>query len=386
MTIPVTILSSAAFAELKQIAAISDTEYPHLKTAMIAEDRKASQFRRIASIGKSSIETIYLHNDCFISRFQCEEDFFLALKTEGLTEAELEDTSSLLAGYGLFEHELEECFFLFLRHSLKRLYKVKRERRDAMRSKDILAISSAPGYAGHDILDLIEYHEDIQVFKIDQNSIFSNLELWGVAATIASNLTPYRSALIPTDSALQIASISSAIPSLSENVYTALTSIHWKYTFFELYKCIEALFFLPWGLSTKTGLQLNSSAFDSHQLITTIMSFKTKEKDSIEKLFMLLDDQFVADAKNSNIESFKELDLDASTGKVNTSKQLIGRRIYKIRNTLVHQEDFEDRSPLALENENWSNLVKFLCSSIIYLYTTYSSELPKPKPVPALQL
>jgi len=376
MAISVPTLMAAAFAELQQVAAIADNAHPALKTADLADERKTHQFPRIASIAKSQVETIYLHNDCFITRFTCQNDYYLALKTQDLIASELDETIKLLETYGLFEHELEECFFLYLRHTLKRLYKVKRDRRDPQRSRDILEISDQTDYIGHDIHDLISYHEDITIFKIDNNSIFSNCELWGIASAIASNLTPYRSALIPSDSALQIASISTAAPHLSQNVYTALTSIHWKYTFFELYKCIESLFFLPWGLLTKTGLQLKSTAFDSHQLVTTIMSFKTKEKDSIIKLFGLLDNQIITDAQSSGVVSFKDLTFDSSAEKSNSSKEAIGRRIYKIRNTLVHQEDFEDRSPLNLDNENWPALIKYLCPIIVHLYTHFRHELP----------
>jgi hypothetical protein len=67
--------------------------------------------------------------------------------------------------------------------------------------------------------------------------------------------------------------------------------------------------------------------------------------------------------------------LDDSADKIAASKQSIGRRVYKIRNTLVHQEDYEDRDPLDLENENWSELIKFLCESIKYLYGNYRADI-----------
>ncbi|WP_207285695.1 hypothetical protein [Pseudomonas sp. FW300-N2A2] len=368
-------LMAAAFTELLSAGGAVSGDYKLLKTTQISDDRRIDQYRRIKDLCGQRPEIIHLHNDGFIVRFKCENDFYLILKTEDLTETEIRKTSDYLATFGLSDHEMEECFFLYLRLHLNKLFKVKKIRRDVDRARDILEVSVEPGYAGHDIYDLITYHENLNIYKIDQNSTFSTDEMWQIASNIACNLSGYRSVLIEESTAQEMLSISDIAPHLSENVYTALTSIHWKYTFFELYKCLEALFFLPWGMSTKNAFQLKLTALESHRAVMKITSFREKEAESVVKLFEMLDDSIVANAKAGTIISFRSLALDGAEDKLTASKQSIGRRIYKIRNTLVHQEDYEDRDPLDLENENWSELIKFLCESIKYLYGNYRSDL-----------
>jgi hypothetical protein len=368
-------LMAAAFTELLSAGGSVSGDYKSLKTTQIGDERKSNQYRRIKDLCGQRPEIIHLHNDGFIVRFKCENDFYLILKTEDLTEAETRKTSDYLATFGLSDHEMEECFFLYLRFHLNKLFKVKRIRRDIDRARDILEVSAEPEYTGHDIYDLITYHETLNVYKIDQNSTFSSDEMWQIASNIACNLSGYRSVLIEESTAQEMLSISNIAPHLSENVYTALTSIHWKYTFFELYKCLEALFFLPWGMSTKNAFQLKLTALESHRAVMKITSFREKEAESVVKLFEMLDDSIVANVKSRTIMSFRNLALDDTEDKLAASKQSIGRRVYKIRNTLVHQEDYEDRDPLDLENENWSELIKFLCESIKYLYGNYKSDI-----------
>lgn len=356
------------FSELVRFAGVPPKV--KLKTIELTKERQETQFPRLKSVMRSAPEVLPLHGRSFITRFTCENNVYLAINLNNLAKHEKEIVSDHFLELGICEYEIEECFFLYLRYHLEGIYHLKPEFSSKEFADNVLSICEFPDYAGHDISDLISYHADIAVYEISKNSIYTKSSLWSIASNLTASSATLRAPHIDDGLALKLNKIQMDSPQLSENIYTALTSLHWKYTFFEMYKCIEALFFLPFGLRAKTALKLNT-ALDAHLLISEVTkNFKEKEKDSIIALFELIDQNIISSISNRNIKSFKE--LEASPTHIN-----IATRIYKIRNQLVHQADYEDRTPLDLKNENWPALIELLIELISYLYSSHQLEITR---------
>ncbi|MBM6447232.1 MULTISPECIES: hypothetical protein [Pseudomonas] len=342
-----------------------------LTTAVLSPEIRAEQFSRFASLRTCIPQKLQLHGAGYIIRFACDGYHYLAINTEGMTVSEKGTLSEYFATKGLYDHAIEECFFLYLRFHLGRLYRLKAERREAQAAADILDISKEQGYSGHEISDLISYHEEVQCYKLDMDSNYNSENIWSIAASLAANIPILRTSLMVDDVARNVERVSLLAPHLAENAYTALTSIHWKYIFFELYKCLEGMFFLSWGLKAKQVLKL-STALEAHKIIREVTSFKEQEKTSIEGLFELLTDELLQQVLGYDVESFKNFPAEVT-------KPQVGRRIYKIRNQLIHQEDYEDREALDLENENWADLIMAMCDIVCELFASFKAEIQDAK-------
>lgn len=84
-----------------------------------------------------------------------------------------------------------------------------------------------------------------------------------------------------------------------------------------------------------------------------------------------------AEINGIGLEQVSSLGQVSIIGDIEEKKKL-GRRIYKIRNQCVHQEDYEERVKTEVTNECWPKLTLLLFKTVHYFYSNFPADIVKP--------
>ena len=175
---------------------------------------------------------------------RCKDDVYLCIQREGLDQKGSARLSAWGEASGITETQLDESGFLFLVYALQGTYKPKSEFLSQDAAENVIDVVQS-GYVGHSIYDVQSWYRDVAVFAIPEDHVFRTRSNYGVAANLAASLPDFRSALISSSLASAIFGLS-GLPNINpENLYFALTSTHWRHVILEIYKCLEATFYLP---------------------------------------------------------------------------------------------------------------------------------------------
>lgn len=148
-----------------------------------------------------------------------------------------------------------------------------------------------------------------------------------------------------------------------ENLLNSLTTVHWQYAFLDIYRCIERLFPIHALEQVHSQSGATVSLFDFAIKIEELIGWKPKEDDVINKLF---DDRGLLSKVETLLRDVKKhLDGD-ETGE-------LGKRFYKIRNSIVHYRPAT--SMLNLDNEHWNKLIEAALLIVDYWYKKYDTKL-----------
>lgn len=144
---------------------------------------------------------------------------------------------------------------------------------------------------------------------------------------------------------------------VNENILSSSVSYCWRYCFLDIYRCLEPKFTYPCIKKLKTELSLTHSSDVIDNSLYDILGWRVKEEGAMVDLFDSL-----SDTLKKEFENIKK-DDEADT---------IGKRIYKLRNSIVHhysvESNIEDiRTPLE-----WDNLICIMLKAIKEIYTIYS--------------
>lgn len=340
-----------------------------LRTEDLPGDRKQEQFDKLKRLKRYDRAPLRLLNSRFVVRFRDGDDILLCIQTEGVTGGQLRTIEDKLEYFEVFRTIIDESTFLFIVYQFRPYYRIKTELRQRDAAENVLAIADDDVYIGHEIDDLVKMFTDIAVFKVSRDSVLANCSEWYIAALLSISSSNYRSELVGDDLAGRMRSLHDLGNVNPENIYYALTSYHWKHTFIELYKCLEAVYYLPWIIRLKErygyselGLALSSQFRDA-------LKWREKESESIEAIFDLLDDDLVMREELASSLPFQDLNF------TEIKKSAVGRRIYKIRNFLVHQEDYEDPTPVRIDEAGWTVLVDFMLAVVESVYKNYGSDV-----------
>lgn len=333
-----------------------------LHTRDLPKDRKAEQFAKLGKLRPYGNEPLRLANYRFIARFKDEDRFYLCINTENTTSDAIVSLESALSTYNVIPDILDEAVFLFMALKFRGLYKPKPEFYTKKTASEIIDIANNDSYEGHEIDDLVNIFEGVSIYSISKDSVLASSGEWYIAAVIAAAHQEFRGGIISDSLAAKFISLMEIGNVNPENIYYSLTSVHWKHVFLEIYKCIEALYYLPWIISVRNFSGVTESGLTLIKKVRHGLKWKEKEKDSIEALFEMLDDAIVKDYSLLKTGPFKGCDFNEM------KKSAIGRRIYTIRNTLVHQEDYEDNKPLHLTQECWPILVDYMIDFAAHAY------------------
>lgn len=355
------------FADLVDAAQRPDI-LSKLKTADLPDEVKAEQWAKYKRLTVLKNDAVEMPKAGFVSRYKDGETIAICVQTSDFNSQEIVEISNCLAEFGAHPEDMDESTFMKLTHGLKGLYRVKDEHLGKDAAWDLIGISESPSYVGHEIHHLLEIFEDVRLYKIEHDSILASCSKWFLAAYLCSSCSAFRSKSFPTSTSDKLKELLMLRNTNPEHIFYAATSIHLRQCFLEVYRGLESLFYLPWIISLKRELNITENSRSLAASLRKNIGWRQKEKESILKLFSLFEIEKIKSSPIAALPSFADLDFE----KLEIEK--ISRRIYKIRNILVHQEDYEDPSRLTLTQECWPVLVDFLVEVAIDLYTKYAAD------------
>lgn len=231
-------------------------------------------------------------------------------------------------------------------------------------------------YNGHSLQDLEKCIEPFSLFEIDQNSLLYCRDHRDVGQLICTFVPALRVLpLEPLAPSFQDLLIKGGHHLRNENVFNSLTSAHWRHSFLELYRCIEALYSLPRAISLRDKLKIPLSGATVAKACYGELGWKRKEEDSIKRIFQLLPNSIAVATKIENVELFIGHNLNFSSDEFGRkSYEKLGELVYRIRNSLVHHLELDDEF-IPLNDKDWLLILRFLISAIKNIYSTYDSEL-----------
>ena len=324
------------------------------------------QYDKLSRLKIYGEDALHLIGSRFLARYRDGDTFFLCVQTEGINSSGIEELVNVLEEYGAEPALLDESTFLFMALRFKGHFRPPASMLDINRARDFVDIAFEDNYIGHEIDDLVNIYARLSLFSFNKDSILANCNRWWIASLIAVSNRQFRSEIIDNKVTLDIGSLIHLGNVNPENIYYAATSMHWEHCFLELYKCIESLHFLPWMNRLKLAVGIADRGYVLSRRVRSSLAWREKEDKSMCALFEMVSDATAKDMRLSTTKVFSDLDI------LNVTKSTIGRRIYKIRNTLVHQEDYEDPIPLQISNLCWPIIISYLTAIIAELYSNFS--------------
>lgn len=350
-------MAERAFLPLCEAAERTDL-LDKLRTADLNEDRQSEQFAKLKRLQADGIPPIFLPNGGFLYPFNEGEQRCLALACDDEIETLTDILDDWLVSNGAFLDKLDESTFLFLAYYTFRYYRIRSQYENKAEAQEVLDIVD-DDYDGHDIGYLINYYRPVSIIKVAPDSLLSDCNIYALSAELLCKHRRLRSLVIDDDFADSIYELIGLPDVDSEKIFQTLTATRWRHAFLELYRCLESLFTLPRILELRNEIAPNSTLSEIKSAVRRSLNWREQEKNSIEEIFSSLDSDRSLDSIESQVPAFKDL-----LSREKFKRKSIGRRIYKIRNSLVHHEDYESGSDFQYDDEEYRYLAMYLVSCL----------------------
>jgi hypothetical protein len=146
-----------------------------------------------------------------------------------------------------------------------------------------------------------------------------------------------------------------------ENLLFSLVSVSWKYSFLDIYRCIERLFSISYLEDFHKKLNIADPLLKFSADVENYLSWKPKEDEAINKL--------VQGSPEKALQLLREIKrfLDG------TEEGKCGDFIYKIRNSIVHFRPANQS--INLDDEKWDMLIRASLYIVEYWYNQYDEQL-----------
>lgn len=222
------------------------------------------------------------------------------------------------------------------------------------------------GYLGHDIDEIISVFESLNIFRISQDSIFYNVDDYDLGYYF-SLLSDFDLISLPMfeikgEYLSIITNFNTKVP--KENIFSSLTSTHWKHCFLELYRCVEWLYMLPRTLSLKEAIGYTDKASSLAHECVDKLSWRKKEEDSLCRLIKI---------SFKNVSFYEQAYWMSIFKDSEFSAEKAANVVYKLRNQFVHQ--FNKENEIQLNDTMWRELITFTLLLIKILYLELNDEI-----------
>ena len=216
--------------------------------------------------------------------------------------------------------------------------------------------SGNENYDGHEIQDILNVLTPINIFKIDK---FQNRSLLTILGSLVAKNKNFMSLDFVEDNLLQIENMFSFGPDSIpyRNLLNSLLSATYEHSFFELYKCIEALYQVIFIVDLYDEIKPSCNLIDFLEATETKLNWRPYERTSIQKLF-------------SRTPIYLFMDINFMD---NTDPEKLANWIYDLRNRVVHLKQLQKSSSLSVGN--WNSIMKFVLRLLEYWYSKYDSRL-----------
>ena len=220
-------------------------------------------------------------------------------------------------------------------------------------------------YSGHDYRDICSFYNPICVFKILPQCPVNNNIITRLSTIIMSDNGENLSLLFsePTLQIFQQVAVSGSKNIPFESLLFSLSSFDYKYSFLNVYHCLERLLMVPFIKEFYLKLDPKPNYEVFYKQFIGFNGWKPKEEHALIKIFKslpdkLLDDLFVF-RKAGDPKSVNDYDKTA-------------RWFYKVRNTIVHSRLSGE---VNIENLDWDSFIATSLQIVEFLYSEFSDYL-----------
>lgn len=324
-----------------------------------------------------------------------EDNINIALLGTSILEKELEKPNN---NFLYMEDEGKNpALFLHLAKKFTSYLKLKEEYSNKDGVINILdRAKDDPSYE-FDILDIINYHNNIYVFNIPNDSTLTPENLEETIILLLISLP----SLLHNGDKKYLELINLIIESEVNNdikyidrgmILHSISAYYPRHAFLDIYRCLEKLFYFPEIYELSNNLSNNLEERVSISKLKSIciesLSWTPKENTSIQKLLKIIflnknesdksnitDKEFCNDKAKEICENFiQEMSIEVKHDDTNIEKvEKIALYIYKYRNSLVHHEDKEYRDKIKKLSENeWQHIASFIANTLLTFSTKFS--------------
>lgn len=143
---------------------------------------------------------------------------------------------------------------------------------------------------------------------------------------------------------------------VNESILSSSISYCWRYCFLDIYRCLEPRFTYPSIKKLKSQLSLSHASEIINSSLYDILGWRAKEESAMIELFNCLS---------------IDLKSEFEKAKKNDEADIIGKRIYKLRNSIVHHYSIEDNIEDLRTPSEWDELIKIMLKAIKEIYTIH---------------
>jgi hypothetical protein len=211
---------------------------------------------------------------------------------------------------------------------------------------------------------LKEVFDDVFVFDLSNSSLSG---IWNILLKLALKFRSLSSPFVSSEIRSLAKSLSETNGVNFENVYLSITASHWKHSFLEAFRLIEGLYYFGWMNKLKISLGSRISEFELARRCKDDLSWKGKERPSIQNLFALVPHDVIEDQTIRNISSIQHR-LDEAKDRT-ALMRAFGGAVYSIRNSGVHQGDLENETKIMVTAECWPRLTECIFKIVLYFYS-----------------
>ncbi|MFQ2629673.1 hypothetical protein ACK30Y_02255 [Aeromonas caviae] len=342
----------------------------NIKTKDVAEERRQEQYIRLSKMDVSISNAIVFSNGDFVFVFKCDDVFYLGLSIDKFTKEEFNVVEDYILEQECSPHHLEECFFINFVHTLYGVYRVLLQSDTIVSQLGLAERINHEDYKGHDFDELMGIFPTLKIYEVGKNSTIVNKDIWEFCTYLAIYCSSMRTGILDDLHIEKIKLLFELKSIRMENLYLFLTASHYKHAFLEIYRCIEAIYYLPWMHSLKSKLATQINSFELARIVSETIKWREKEKVSISELFSMTSAKVFVDSKLSDLSFIDKLDYEKEE-----NRRAFATTLYTIRNQSVHQQDYEIIETIKLTAADWKTLLTFTINLVSHLYDTYSGDI-----------
>jgi len=146
-----------------------------------------------------------------------------------------------------------------------------------------------------------------------------------------------------------------------ENLLLSLVSVSWKYSFLEIYRCIERLFSISFLENFHKSLSIPDSLIKFSSELEKYIGWKPKENEALNELI------------SGSPEEASKLLREVKSFIPGREKGKCGDLIYTIRNSIVHFRPATQ--PIQLDDKHWDMLIRASLYIVEHWYNHYHEHL-----------
>ena len=322
-----------------------------LRTKNISDTIKDEQFNKFNNM-KFLSDPVFWINFSLIKATYDDQIFVFIFGASDVANG-YEEVQNFAETRDGFLRPIDPAEFLLLRTAISNRYRILPELSGQRASDDIIGIADEDGYEGHEIQDLIGYFQNVVCLQFGRDTSIADQESINLCIDLCKHCPSMRSQIIDQELCTKIADlrIYKLVP--PENLFDAITSNHFRQSFLELYRILESVFEIPFFVKLSTDIKTSLSLRDLSLLIEDKLGWRRKEEDSMVDALELCDEPLLLDQKILQIAAFSGIGDEPT-------KASVARRIYKIRNSIVHHKVRYDTTSFRVKSDDWKTIVVFI--------------------------